>query len=232
MSTNITASNEGVIGFLGFSVANWGTIRNATSGNFATTYTSDSDVSAAVQAAFEAARFGSSGLITRTFLFFDTSSITGTITAAQLQVAGYQAATGATVCVESTAWGGGGGTTTLTNAMYNDVDFSRTYSSQLATWSTSGYNTFTLNNNAISDMNSNSYLNVAIINSTYDQQNVAPSNTQVDNGIRFQDGSFPIRLVITSSAPGYEEDVIGVDSDDIAKIIGVETAAVELVIGV
>ena len=54
--------------------------------------------------------------------------------------------------------GGSGGTTTLTTAMYNDLDFSQPYSqSSISNWSTSTStpNQFVINTVGISDMNSN-----------------------------------------------------------------------------
>ena len=231
-TTNVTASRQGVGSFFSFFASSWSDIRDSTSASAVNTYTSDTDVSSAIIAGFELFRGGGAGICNRTFLFFDTSSITGTITSATLQVAGVSAGSGSVIPVKSTAWGGSGSSTTLTSAMFNDLSFNTTYGGTISNWSTSGYNTFTLNNNAINAMNSDDYLNVDLINQTYDQQDVAPNNNQFDNGIRFRDSTYPIRLVITSAAAGYGNDVIGVDNLNIAEVNGVQTSLIETVIGV
>ena len=231
-TTNVTASLQGFGSHFSFFASSWSQIRNNTSADTVQTYTSDTDVSGAIIAGFESFRGGGFGVCNRSFVFFDTDSISGTITAATLQVAGVSAGTGSVIPVKSTAWGGSGGSTTFTAAMWNDLTFNTTYGGTISNWNTSGYNTFTLNNNALNAMNNDGYLNVALINQTYDQQNVAPNNNQFDNGIRFRDSTFPIRLVITSADPGYGNNVIGVSNTNIGKVIGVDTGTIETVIGV
>ena len=138
-TTNVTASLQGVISVIGFGTT-WSAMRNATSGNTSITYTSATNQSGAITAEFESGRFGSFGGIVRTYLFFDLDSISTTITGLSLQVPGVTSNTSSVIPIEGTAWGGGGGTTTLTNAMFNDLNFNRAYASSTSNWSTSGNN--------------------------------------------------------------------------------------------
>ena len=232
---NVTAGLQGRIGNFQFNISNWVTdIRNASTGTTASTFTSSSSQSQAIRASHAFGRSGVSGSIYRTFLFFDVSSVPGTITAATLQIYGYLNTTSDAYIVESTAWGGSGGTTTLTTAMYNDLDFSTPYSqSSLATWntSTSTPNQFVINTTGINDMNSNGYLNLALVNKSYDYDGTAPTlNTVFQSGARMKNSTYPIRLVITYTA-GYSEDVIDVVNTKIQNVIDVASGDIGTVIG-
>ena len=76
-----------------------------------------------------------SSLNSRSFFFFDLSSIVGTITAATLKV--YAGTTGNsvdTVIVEATAWDNDGSTTTLGNPDYSALALTTPYSSTKLSW--------------------------------------------------------------------------------------------------
>lgn len=210
-------------------------IRNGTTGTSNATYTSNALDDSAVWAYyfFNSKTSAYVGGCSRTFLFFDVSSITGsnTITNAELRVLGYSTSTGDVIPVLSSAWGGDGSTTTLANADYDNVTQATTYSSAITSWNTSSYNTFTLNASAISAMNSNEYFNVALINDTYDQGASNPSG-DFQNGVEFLDGTSNIQLYITYGATGgYGNDVNGVTSSDIVSVKGVATADIVNIIG-
>ena len=230
-TTNVTASLQGIISKIGFNTT-WSAMRNATSGNTSITYTSATNQSGAITAEFESGRFGSFGGIARTYLFFDLDSISTTITGLSLQIPGVSNNTSSVIPIEGTAWGGGGGTTSLTNAMFNDLNFNRAYASSTSNWSTSGNNVFTLNNNAISDANSDGYLNVVLLNASNDYPNISPFALSVNSGVRFKNGSQPIRLVVTHADAGYGNEVNGVAAANINRVLDVPIANVARVIGV
>ena len=230
-TTNVTASLQGIISKIGFNTT-WSAMRNATSGDSTSTYTSATNVAGAITAEFESGRFGSFGGIARTYLFFDLDSISTTITGLSLQIPGVSNNTSSVIPIEGTAWGGGGGTTSLTNAMFNDLNFNRAYASSTSNWSTSGNNVFTLNNNAISDANSDGYLNVVLLNASNDYPNVSPFALSVNSGVRFKNGSQPIRLVVTHADAGYGNEVNGVAAANINRVLDVPIANVARVIGV
>ena len=210
-------------------LVNWlNNVRNATTGTTATTYTTYTNAYNPIEAALVSGRGGYQGRCSRTFLFFDVSSITSTdtITAATLKVRGGGLSTNAdTIVIESTAWGGNGTTTSLTTSDYSNIDYDEDYSSELTTWATNAYNDFTMNTGAINNMNTSGYLNCAVIEHDYDYNGVNPSvGTQATAGVKFDDNTDFIKIVLTHSPTGYGHDIIGVDSADIVKVNGVASA--------
>ena len=80
-------------------------------------------------------------------------------------------------------------------------------------------------------MNSNGYLNVALINSTYDYNGSQPPlGTTVMAGMYQNNTTYPIRLVITYET-GYSEDVIDVVNTNIQNVIDVASGDIGTVIG-
>ena len=80
-------------------------------------------------------------------------------------------------------------------------------------------------------MNSNGYLNVALINSTYDYNGSQPPlGTTVMSGMYQKNTTYPIRLVITYET-GYSEDVIDVVNTNIQNVIDVASGDIGTVIG-
>lgn len=215
---------------------NWNSsVRTQSTGTSATTYTSNALVSNPV---------GVYNLLTkgayyvgcyRTFLFFDVSSITSsnTITAATLKVLGYTNNTGGVIPVAASAWGGNGSSSTLSTSDYSNITFATTYASAITSWNTSAYNDFTLNATAISAMNSNGYLNVGLLNDTYDQADgTLTTGTQEYNGIEFLDGTNDIKAELTYSSAGYGNNVNGVAAASIVAVNGVATADIVNINGV
>lgn len=170
----------------------------------------------------------------RSFFFFDLSSIVGTITAATLKV--YAGTTGNsvdTVIVEATAWNFDGSVTTLDIPDYSALAFTTSYSSPLITWTASAYNSYALNATAIADMNADGYLNAALITEDYDQKPQAPTlGDDWGVAISYANGSFPQQLDITYTPAGYGNDVNGVASASIVSINGVATASIVTVNGI
>ena len=237
-TSTIDATYQGRVGISVTDVAlNWVTqVRNATTGTFVSTYTSNTTVTDAVKGTYDSGRFGQVGQSSRVPLFFDVSSITATntITAATLKV--WNPSFGTildTIIVEGSAWGGNGSTTTLSTANYNDLDFFTAYSSELTNWAATSYNNFTMNATAISDMNSNGYLNCFII-SEYDYEGVAPliDDYYAPARVEYLDATNKIKVELTYSPSGYVNNVIGVASADIKFVLGVSTGDIDNIIGV
>lgn len=238
MATTTIENDYGgrIIKSVSSSSVNWLTdVRNATTGSSVNNYTSNTSVGESIRVQFTLSRAGSSGACNRFFLFFDTSSIAGTITACDLKVLGYLNSGANVIPVESTAYGGNGSSSSLVLSDYNNLDFSTAYASVTTSWSTSGYNTFSLNATAISDMNTNSYLNVALIDEEYDYQASAPaSGTDYSSGIEIFDTTNPIVLDITytPTPTGYGNIVNGVASANIGGVLAVSTNDIDKVSGV
>ena len=104
------------------------------------------------------------------------------------------------------------------------------YSSEVTSWSTSGFNDITLNSTALSDMASEDRFKICLIQADNDLPNV-DSVAVVNTGF-FRTG-FTIHLDYTAGAAiGYGDDVVGVASANIGKISGVGTGNIGKVIGV
>lgn len=211
-------------------------VRNG-AGTAAYTYTTNISDASAMRAYLLSGRTGYLGACYRTMLFFgnlDTATGGGTITAATLKVYNNLAGSSTdTIVIKASAWGGGGDSTTLSASDYANVDHSTAYSSKDLSWGGATYNDFALNATAISDMNTNGYLNCAVIEGDYDYDGDGPTlGTDVSARVEFLDATNPIQLELTYSAAGYGNDVIGVSSDTIGEVIGVATANIGKIIGV
>ncbi len=166
----------------------------------------------------------------RVFLAFDTSGITGTLSAAHIDVNGGSGSDpnpNDTIMIKSTAFGGDGGTALSTSDHFSSLDYSTAYSSELTTWST-GNNEYTLTAAALADIKNNDEFIVAIIDNDNDYANSATTAT-ADITIDFD---VTITLDYTLAATGYSNTVMGVASANIGKVTGVATANIETVIGV
>lgn len=237
-TTTINASLQGVVQRLDTSAStiNWlTTTRDATTGTSATTITSNTEANS-MRAEYELSKGTYSSNCIRAFLFFDLSSINGTITAATLKV--LAGATGNTDDVQvtpSTAWGGDGTTTTLSTGDYDGVEFNGTSGSnygEILSWTASSYNDFTLSSDAISDMNNDGYLNCALLNQDNDYRGVNLSlGTDIVHTIEYNDPTNPIKIEITYT-PAFGDTVSGVSASNIANVIGVAKASIANVIGV
>ena len=240
MSTTVNHLYEGSVTKLATgAVINWSTtLRNASTGTSATTRTSTASANVGSNA-FQGSRGASAGL-TRAYFFFDLSSISGTITDMTLKIYNANlAALVGSIIVKSTAWGSSGTSSTLTTSDFSNIDFSTAYSSEKVSWSGTGYNDFTLNSTAVSDANSNSYLNVALLESDHDYGNNTPSFSPATNDlfqVTYANISNQNKLEITTSS-GFSEIIMGKSvlegaGGGYTKIIGVSQEQVGQMSGV
>ena len=169
----ITATNDGNInvnlaeGFGG----SWDAVHDATSGTVASSQTSTtSAVARIVVFTFSGA---TRWIIVRSFYEFDTSGITIAPSAATLKIFGVGNTTTDVIAVKGTQ------SDSLTGADYDNIDVSVPYSAEVASWSASGYNDFTLNAAALQDMVDNDSLKVAVISHDYDYLDVDPGDPTV-----------------------------------------------------
>jgi len=238
-SSSVNATYQGRVGLsVSGALVNWlSQVRNATTGTFAATYTTNTTVTNAWFVAYDTTRSGITGQCYRVPLFFDVSGITAnnTISAATLKVWNPSAGSSySTIIVKGSAWGGSGETTTLSTSDYDNLDFSTAYSSTKSTWAGSSYNDFSLNATAISNMNSNGYLNCFLIQSAYDYSGVSPTLDEGPYGgvVEYLDATNKIKVELTYAPSGYGNNVIGVASANIKKVNEVGTADIAAVIGV
>ncbi len=222
--------------------SSWSAARDASSSSTHTNYTTtQTNVANAIQEVYESRKGVDDYAVNRAFFFFDTSTIDGTITAMSLKIQGVIYGSHDVRVAESTAFGTTGG------SAYANTDFDSwtnpsgtlpaaptPYNASNHVWSTST-NTITLNATAISDANSNDYLNLVVVGGDYDYPNTSvPLNTAIRSGIQFAStATFPqLSITYTPTPTGYQnypfgisdkkyQEVNGVDKDDIEEIIGV-----------
>lgn len=230
-TTTVTAGKqaEGDTG----SQTSWTTAKDATSATYFQNFTSATDDANSVQGFFSSGRGGGTYRLVRTFLFFDLSSISGTITAMDLDLYVVNGGSAVVQVAKSTAFGGDG-TSDFAAGDYDNwsQDSPTAYMASSATLSLNA-NSLTLNSTAISDANNDGYLNIVIVDNVHDFNDLQPL-LSVDrrSGLRFRNASNPIQLDITYTAAGYGKDVIGVTASTISKVIGVASADISKVIGV
>lgn len=223
----------------------WAGARDDTSGASVTTTTSASGYFT------EVSRFGSRGggntyRLHRSFMYFDTSGITGTVSAATIKIRGYTGNDGSVIAVKSTAFGGDGGTalhvddfdritgySTGSSLAGNATDYSNTITS--TSWSTSGYNDLTGTTALKNDMKNNNVVIICFMDYTNDYLNsVLGSNTTLNYGAYYTNytGTSRDPYIEYTVAAGYANNVNGVASANIGKINGIATANIGKVNGI
>lgn len=230
-TTTVTASKQAVAAKT--AQTSWTAARDATSATTLTNYTSSTAYNQAVYVIFSSGKGGGLYYVGRTFLFFDLSGVNGTITAMSLKVTGDTNTTAVVGAARSTAFGGSGGSDLVAADFDNWSPSSPTAYNAGTSWST-GLNTMTMNSTAVSDANTNSYLNVVLVERYNDLEDSEPtSDVTKQSGITFENSSSPIYLDITytPAATGYGNNVAGLASAKIANVIGVSTTSIANVSG-
>lgn len=229
-TTTVTASKQATAAKNAQS--SWTAARDATSADSINNYTTSTSVTDAVYVIFASGKGGGLYYVGRTFLFFDLSGINGTITAMSLKVTGATNTTAVVSTMKSTAFGGSGGSDLVAADFDNWSPDSPTSYNNGTSWST-GLNTITMNSTAVSDANTNSYLNVVLVERYNDSEDVAPtSDVTKQSGVTFQNSSSPIYLDITYTPSGYGNNVNGVGPSSIANVIGVALSSITNVNGI
>ena len=196
------------------------------------------------------ARFGSRGAgntyrVIRSFMWFDTSGITGTVSAATIKIRGYNQNSGSIIAVKSTAFGGDGGTalaagdidampgwTTGASAAGNVTN----YSTQITSgWNIGGYNDLVGTSDLRSDMENNNVVIICLMDYTYDYLNTAhTTNTSKGIGFYWTDygGTSRDPYIEYTIATGYGNAVNRITPSNISKINGIATANISKVNGI
>jgi hypothetical protein len=207
--------------------------------NFSTARTSNAasvtdgitDANFFVQYFSSSGRGGGTKRFKRAFLHFDTSGITGTLSAAHIDIDGGTSASpdpNDTIMVKSTAFGGDGGTALATTDFYSSIDYSTAYSTELTSWSTSN-NEYTLTAAALADIKNNDNFTLAIIEHDSDYSGSDQGDGAYDISINF---GVTITLDYTLIPSAYANSVNGVAAVNIGKINGVATASISKVNGI
>ena len=181
----------------------WEDARAATSGTVSST------TNATEQDAISVYKFSGRGAdqfrIHRSFFWFDTSNVNTTVSSATLKLKFLTTRQGSAnaIAVASTAFGGDG-STALADADFDALDFGTPYTSEIDTSNTSTYTSITLNATALSAMQNQDILIIALINHAYDYQNEPPEDdatTQVKVTFADQTGTSTDPIIEYTEAP-------------------------------
>ena len=194
MATVYSSTNDG---YVYRTASSWTSSRNGATGtSYNSTLTSNAQAISASR--FSARGGGYSYTIYRTFLHFDTSGISGTVTDATLKIRGRSINSGDVIALKATS-----GISTLTAADYDNIEgwdnansdgsgggdnesSVTKYSAEISTWSSTGYNDFALTSQAKTDMQNNDNLYVCLMNYDYDLKDIAPTGySDTRNGMYY-----------------------------------------------
>ena len=240
MPTLTALGNDGqVINTHSLSRGWWSNIRDAGTGAFASSGGTRSSKAVILGR-------GSTFIMSREFFAFDCSGISSTVSSATLRIYGFSTNSGVPIVVKASA-PNSNGTTALSTSDFDAIPgFSAgnsmngnvtDYSAALTGWNLNAYNDFTLNSTALSDLQSNSIIQIAIVNYTYDYLNSNPGlvDPNLVNGMYFQDflgtSTDPI-IDYTLATAGYGDNVNLVAAANIASVNGVATANIDKINGV
>lgn len=175
---------------------------------------------------FSSGRGGGTHSMYRTYLYFDTSVLSGLIpsgTTVVLNITGASNNAGDFIVIKSTAFGGDGGTALATSDFFSSLSYGTAYSGEETSWNSSGNNAISLNSNALNDIYGNNDFILALVNYTYDFSNNASSTSvALNNGIAF---GTTITLVVTEPTPSGPSNVAFVNTVAAANVGFINTVA-------
>ena len=207
MATTIYPDHDGVV--YKYASDTWANVRNATSG------TLNTNTTWWIFNSHTSGRGGDTYNIGRYFLEFDTSAINKTISSATLNIRGASYGTLDVILMRGSQSG------TVATTDYNEVygaalqfaasdglgagrfagsSATTEYSSEITTWSTSGYNEIALSDDAKADIIANDTFNCVLMGYDYDYYDTAPSGVSLRAGFRqdsYSGTSSDPKLVIT-----------------------------------
>lgn len=236
MATVYAATTDGYV--YNYITNTWANTRDAGAGSAASSTVTG--YLNAIKTLHSSGRGGDTYFVGRSFFAFDTSGISSAPSAATLKIYGLTNGDADVIVVKATKpdlstgialadFDAITGFTAGASMNGNVTD----YSSELSTWSTSGYNDITLNAAALSGMASLSVFAVCIVEYDHDYLNSAPSGADFDSGCHFADytGTSRDPYIDYTPAAGYANDISGVATANIGSVMGVATANIDEVIG-
>ena len=188
---------------------------------------------------------GSSFRVERSFMYFDTSGITGTVASANFKIIGSSGPSdGSVIAVKSNAFGGDGGTA-LSTADFDAIPGWTDGASQAGNvtnysvavtsgWNGGNVNTFAATSDLLADMKNNNVVIVCFLDYTNDYLNVEPTSAGTFNitGRYTETSTTSMRPRIDYTlATGYSHDIMGLASANIGKVNTVATANVGKISG-
>ena len=163
--------------------------------------------------------------IRRTFLYFDTSGLTGTISNTSLNIRGNTNESADVVVLKSTAFGGNGSSNLTTSDFFQSINYSTVYGTYTS-WDASGDNDISLNSTANTDIQNNNAFICAIVEHTNDFPNTAATSAvSRQAGINF---GVTITLTYTEAAASGPANLTSLNGIAKASITNVNTITVLL----
>ena len=170
--------------------------------------------------------------ISRTFLYFDTSGLTGTISDASLNIEGDSNHNIDVAVLKSTAFGGDGGTALATSDFFSTIDFSTTYFAG-QDW-VPVTNNLDLNSTANADIQNDDAFICALVQKDNDGGNTAATSATSERGSI--DFGTTITLTYTeasaASGPANLTSYNGIAKASITSINGIAIANVTTLNGI
>jgi len=172
--------------------------------------------------------------IKRTFLYFDTSGLTGTISDVEINIVGVTNNGADVIFLKSTAFGGDGGTTLATSDYFSTIDYSTEYSVKYDSWNASAVNHIALNSDANTDIQNDDAFICALVEHDSDYSNSAATSSALrQNGIAF---GTTITLTYTEAAsasgPANLTSYNGIAKASITSINGITMANITTLNGI
>jgi hypothetical protein len=154
----------------------------------------------------------------RSFYYFDTSGITGTVTAATINITGNAIGGTADIIVcPSTAFSGDG-STNFAAAEYGNISFNTNYTNEYTGWNNSSNNSITLKSTALSNIQSNDYFICAVLQHDNDYSNSEPGTFLTSNiGINYTATAY-LDYTEAASGPANVASFLGVTKANISTI--------------
>lgn len=170
--------------------------------------------------------------IYRTFIYIDTSGITGTVTSATINVKGNTSGGSRGILVPASAFSGDG-STNLAAGDFDNLDFNTNYNSSFTTWSTTGNNALTLASTALTHIQNNDYFICALIEYDHDYSNSDPgAATSEVWGIGFDTTPYLDYTESTPSGPANISFVSGIAKSSISKVSNITYSDIDAISGV
>tara|TARA_Y100000361_G_scaffold82561_1_gene73043 strand:- start:194 stop:847 length:654 start_codon:yes stop_codon:yes gene_type:complete len=189
MPTEIIYSTTQGDGYVGKSSSTYAGARDATTGSFSSNTLSSNAYG--IRSTLTTARGTTSYVISRCFFYFNTSTITTAPDSGVLKIRGRTFGNSDVIPIKSTHG------VFVTTASFDSIpgwqtgvnNFSNVtpYASVLTSWSNSGFNSFTLNSDALVDIRSNNAFQVCLLDFPNDLRNTPPTSSSNYSGVYFAD---------------------------------------------
>lgn len=183
-------------------------------------------------------RGGSTWYFNRTYVHFDCSSLPAgaTVTAVELAVTSSGADLDDGVYILKSSAFSNGTSTLASSEYYSSIDYTTPYAAKITTWPSSGNSTsYTLNSDAISDVQNNSRLIAAFVDGyDYDDTDTGFLTAASRAGFEFSTGTDVMQLTITytPAAAGDIASIDGVGFGDISKFDDIAKASIAQINGI